>query len=78
LANRQNKVFEPTTIITIGAEEMPPFIKRLREFTDDLAAQILEEVPSGWLTNDLKQGLQKYLAARAKPTADALEARFKK
>jgi len=77
LANKQNPGAIPASLVPISAEDVAPFIERLREFSDQVAAHIVGEIPVDWLDNTLRQALQKYLVVRAKPAADALEARFK-
>jgi hypothetical protein len=77
LANKQNAVATPAPIVPMTADDLAPFIERLRAFSDQTATHIIGEIPEDWLDNNLRQALKKYLVARAGPVADALAQRFK-
>jgi len=78
LASKQNAIATPAAVVPMTADDLALSIVRLRAFSDEIAAHMVGEIPGGWLENDLRRALQKYLVARAGPVADAIEKRFKK
>jgi hypothetical protein len=66
----------PSPPVSVGREDVAPFIDRLRSFGSEDAEGIVQQVPSDWLTGEERTALVDYLTERASQTASALEAQF--
>jgi len=66
----------PDPVVSIGASDAAAYVLRLREFSPDDAASLLEQVPPEWASREERLALSGFLVRRAAPAADAVESKF--